>query len=162
MFVGWDDGNENPERFEENVEEEWVYIAIFEQVAEGDGEGEDGEASGEPGSPEGDAADDVPGGGDANVDSEQSGSGDKGDGSGSDGNNDGGQGSSEEEGEGKGDGQGLGAGGKWEDSNQFLDGNTYYRDYLDMYYQMAQQIFEENGEIPPELLEFFETYFGSI
>ncbi len=162
MFVGWDDGNENPDRFEENVTEEWVYIAIFEQVVEGDGEAEDGEASGQPGNPEGDAADDVPGGGDANVDSEQSGSGDKGDGSGSDGNNDGGQGSSEEEGEGKGDGQGLGAGGKWEDSNQFLDGNTYYRDYLDMYYQMAQQIFEENGEIPPELLEFFETYFGSI
>lgn len=162
MFVGWDDGNENPDRFEENVEEEWVYIAIFEQVVEGEGDGEDGEATGQPGTPEGDAADDVPGGGDASVDSDQTGSGEKGDGSGSDGDSDGGQGSSEEEGEGKGDGQGLGAGGKWEDSNQFLDGNTYYRDYLDMYYQLAQQIFEENGEIPPELLEFFETYFSGI
>jgi hypothetical protein len=161
MFVGWDDGNENPERFEEVVIEERVYIALFEQVFEGDGDSTDDEANGQPGSPEGDSADDVPSG-DANAESDQSGGGEKGDGSGSDAENDGGQGSTEEEGEGKGDGQGLGAGGKWEDSNQFLDGKTYYKDYLDMYYQVAQQIFEENGEIPPELREFFELYYDSI
>ena len=54
------------------------------------------------------------------------------------------------------------AGGKWDDSNKFIDGNQYYRDYLEMYYQMAQEIFEETGEIPPELREFFGMYFGSI
>ncbi|MBQ4071872.1 MAG: phage holin family protein [Clostridia bacterium] len=163
VFVGWDDGNENPDRFEKNVTEEWVYIAIFEQIAEGDGTEDSDESNGQASTPEGDEAEDLPEGGDANVESEQNGgNGEKGDGSGSDGNNDGGQGSSEEEGEGKGDGQGLGAGGKWEDSNQFLDGMTYYKDYLDVYYEMAQQFFEENGEIPPELLEFFETYFNSI
>ena len=162
MFVGWDDGNENPERFEKEVTEEWVFIAMFEQVVDGEGDGSDDDSNGQAGSPEGDAAEDVPGGGDANADSDQSGGGEKGDGSGSDGESDGGQGSTEDEGEGKGDGQGVGAGGKWEDSNQFLDGKTYYKDYLDMYYQVAQQIFEENGEIPPELREFFELYYDSI
>ena len=163
VFVGWDDGYSDPERFEREVTSERVIIAIFEEIGEGgDGESDDG-GEGKPGTAEGDKADDVPGGGAADVDSDQNGgNGDKGDGSGSDGESEGGQGSSEEQGEGKGDGQGLGAGGKWEDSNQFIDGNTYYKDYLEMYYQYALEIFEETGEIPPELREFFETYYDSI
>lgn len=163
MFIGWDDGNVNPDRHEENVTEEWVYIALFEQVVDGEGEGENSEENGQQGGAEGDKAEDLPEGGSANVNSDQNGgNGDKGDGSGSKGENDGGQGSTDEEGEGKGDGQGLGAGGKWEENNQFLDGKTYYRDYLDIYYQMAQEIFEANGEIPPEYREFYETYFSGI
>lgn len=162
MFVGWDDGNENPERSEDNVTVEWVFIAVFEEVFDGEGDGSEDESTGKPGSPEGDSAEDVPGGGDANVDSEQSGPGEKGDGSGSDGDSDGGQGSTEDEGEGKGDGQGVGAGGKWQENNQFIDGKTYYKDYLDMYYQWAQEIFENDGEIPPELREFYETYINGI
>ena len=122
---------------------------------------EDG--SGKPGSGEGDEAEDVPQGGSADAESDQNGGqGDEGDASGSDGNSDGGQGSGQEEGEGKGEGQGFGAGGKWEDSNQFIDGKTYYKDQLDMYYQYAMEIFEQTGEIPPELREFFETYYDSI
>ena len=31
-----------------------------------------------------------------------------------------------------------------------------------MYYQYAMELFEQNGEIPPELIEFFETYYDSI
>jgi hypothetical protein len=164
IFVGWDDGLENPERQDYDITENTVFTAIFEEIGEGgeDGEGSD-ESGGENGGSEGDKAEDVPGEGDANTDSEQQGSaGEEGSGSGSDANNDGGKGESDEQGEGKGEGQGLGAGGKWQDSNQFIDGNTYYRDYLDMYYQMAQQIFEENGEIPPEMRDFFENYFNGI
>ena len=163
MFIGWDDGLETTERIDRNITEERVIFAIFEEIIDGDGEdGEDAEG-GPQGGEEGDKADDLPAGGEAAADSEQNGdAGDKGDGSGSDGDSDGGQGSTEDEGEGKGDGQGVGAGGKWEDSNQFIDGKTYYRDYLDMYYQMALEIFEQNGEIPPELREFFETYYNSI
>ena len=82
--------------------------------------------------------------------------------SGSDSSANSGTGEGEEQGEGKGDGKGQGAGGKWEESNQFLDGGTYYREHLDEYYAMAEQIFEENGEIPPEMREFFENYFGGI
>ena len=164
VFAGWDDGNNSPERYEKNVTTDLYFTAIFEEIAEGNGEaGEDGNANGQPGDAEGDKAEDVPGGGDANVDSEQNGGdGDKGDGSGNKGESDGGQGETDEEGEGKGDGKGQGAGGKWEDSNQFLDGNTYYRDYLEMYYEYALEIFEANGEIPPELREFFDAYHDSI
>lgn len=164
VFVGWDDGKESPERYEKNVTTDLYFVAVFEQIAEGDGEaGEDGEANGQPGDAEGDKAEDVPGGGDANVNSDQNGGdGDKGDGSGNKGENDGGEGSTDEEGEGKGDGKGQGAGGKWQDSNQFLDGETYYRDYLDMYYEYALEIFEQIGEFPADMREFFEAYFGSI
>ena len=165
VFVGWDDGVKALERYETNVQTELVIIAVFENIFEDGEDGEPTDGDGKPGSgEEGDSAEDLPEGGSADAESEnQGGQGDKGDGSGSDGNNDGGQGSTNEEGgEGKGDGKGQGAGGKWEESNQIKDGNTYYRDQLESYYQQALEIFEENGEIPPELREFFETYFDSI
>ena len=162
MFVRWDDGGENPARQDRELSLGITFTAIFEEILEGGEEGEENENGNQSGGEEGDKAEDLPSGGDASVESDQSGNGDKGNGSGADADNDGGKGESQEQGEGKGDGQGLGAGGKWEDSNQFIDGNTYYRDYLDVYYQMAQQIFEENGEIPPEMREFFETYFNGI
>lgn len=162
MFIGWDDGGTNPERWEKNVTEEIFLTALFEPVEEGEGDGDGSEENGG-GGQEGDKAEDLPAGGEADVDSsENGGQGEEGNGSGADSSNDGGKGETEEEGEGKGEGKGQGAGGKWEDSNQFIDGNQYYRDYLEMYYQMAQEIFEETGEIPPELREFFEMYFGSI
>lgn len=165
IFEGWDDGHADPERYEENVTAELYFVAVFVQIEEGDGSAEGEGEGGKDGSDsaEGDKAEDLPANGGANVESDQSGSqGSEGDGNGSSGDSEGGQGSSEEQGEGKGDGKGQGAGGKWEDSNQFIDGNTYYRDYLEYYYQYALEVFEANGEIPPELREFFETYFDSI
>ena len=33
---------------------------------------------------------------------------------------------------------------------------------MDMYYEMAQEFFEDNSDIPPELREFFENYFNGI
>ncbi len=165
IFVGWDDGLSELERYETNVTVEMYFVAVFEEIGE-DGDGSSGEG-GEGGegseATEGDKAEDLPANGGANAESDQTGAnGSEGDGSGSKGENDGGQGSSDEQGEGKGDGKGQGAGGKWQDSNQFIDGNTYYRDYLDYYYQLALEIFEESGEIPPELREFFEAYYDSI
>ena len=162
MFVGWDDGGTSPERWEKGITEEIFLTALFEPIEEGEGDADGSEENGG-GGQEGDQAEDLPAGGEANVENgENGGHGDEGNGSGADSNSDGGKGETEEEGEGKGEGKGEGAGGKWEDSNQFIDGNQYYRDYLEMYYQMAQEIFEETGEIPPELREFFEMYFGSI
>lgn len=61
----------------------------------------------------------------------------------------------------KNDGDSQG-GGKWQDKNQFIDGATYYRDYLELYYQYATGIFDQDTEIPPEVIEFFETYFSGI
>lgn len=165
IFEGWDDGHASPDRFETEVTTELYFVAVFVQIEEGDGdadgEGQGGKNGADAG--EGDKAEDLPANGGADAESDQGGAeGSDGDGSGASSDSDGGKGSTEEQGEGKGDGKGQGAGGKWADSNQFIDGNTYYRDYLEYYYQYALGVFEENGEIPPELREFFETYFDSI
>ena len=165
VFVGWDDGFAETSRFETNVTQELYFVAIFEQIGESDGGADgDGEGSKDGGqSAEGDQAEDLPADGGANADSDQNGAqGSEGDGQGSKGDSDGGQGSSDEQGEGKGDGKGQGAGGKWEDSNQFNDGHQNYRDHMDDYYLKALEMFEQSGEIPPELLEFFERYYDSI
>jgi len=61
----------------------------------------------------------------------------------------------------KDDGEGNG-GGEWHDRNQFIDGATYYRKYLDLYYQYAMGIFDSDSDIPPEIIDFFETYFSGI
>ena len=61
----------------------------------------------------------------------------------------------------KDEGEGNG-GGKWQDKNQFIDGATYYRDYLEFYYQYAMGIFDSSNEIPKEIIEFFEMYFSGI
>ena len=58
--------------------------------------------------------------------------------------------------------EGNGAGGKWEENNMIYNGSTYYKDTLEYYYELCQQVFEEHGEIPPELREFFELYYDSI
>ena len=165
VFAGWDDGCTELERFETNVTQGLYFVAIFEQISESEG-GADGDGqNGNNGSQnaEGDQAEDLPAEGGANADSDQNGAeGSEGDGSGSKGDSDGGKGSSDEQGEGKGDGKGQGAGGKWDDSNKFLDGQQYYRDWLELYYQDALEYFEQTGEIPPELREFFEAYYDSI
>ena len=164
VFVGWDDGVKTTERQDKNVTSGAVYVAQFQEIGD---EGEPGDESdnnnnGGNGS-EGDQAPDVPAGGESNADSNEGGSGDKGSGQGADSDKEnGGEGEGDQEGEGKGDGKGQGAGGKWDDANKFLDGEKYYKDYLDMYYEMAQEYFDENGDIPPEMREFFETYFGGI
>lgn len=165
VFAGWDDGLGEIERYETNVTQELYFVALFEKIGEGeggaDGDGEGGKDGGQ--SAEGDQAEDLPADGGANADSDQNGAqGSEGDGQGSKGDSDGGQGSSDEQGEGKGDGKGQGAGGKWDDSNKFLDGKTYYGSEVDNYYQLALEIFEQTGEIPPELREFFEAYYDSI
>lgn len=164
VFVGWEDGVETPERQEKNVTSGAVYIALFQPIDESQG-GEPGEGEGNEGGNtgnEGDQAEDVPPGGESNSNSDQGGQGSEGSGQGADSSSEGGQGEGDQKGEGKGDGKGQGAGGKWEDANQFLDGTKYYKDHLDEYYQLAQQIFEENGEIPPEMREFFENYYKGI
>lgn len=165
VFVGWDDGYTELERYETNVTQGLYFTAIFEEIIENEGgEAGDGEGNGEGGQKaEGDQAEDLPSNGGASADSDQSGAeGSEGDGSGSKGDSDGGKGSSDEQGEGKGDGKGQGAGGKWDDANKFLDGDTYYREWLEYYYQDALEYFEATGEIPPELREFFEAYYDSI
>ncbi len=160
-FVRWDDGVETPDRTDKNVTEDMEITAIFREVPD---DGEAGEGDGEPGeeSAEGDQAPDAPQGGGSSGSNQAGGMDNNNE---NDTNTEDGEansGSSGESGDGNGQSQGQGAGGKWEDKNQFIDGNTYYKDKLEMFYEWAKQIFEENEEIPPELREFFEKYFGSI
>lgn len=163
IFVGWDDGVETPERQDLKITEDVEIFAMFEEIGEGiEGSGGDG-AEGPSEDSDGDQASDAP---DENASSGEGEPGDAGSessGEGSEGkpndNNSNNGGESQDGGEGEG---GQGASGKWNDNNQFLDGNTYYRDYLEMYYNMAQDIFSADGTIPPELIEFFESYFNSI
>lgn len=165
VFVGWDDGHKQVERQEKAVTSGAVFIAMFEEIGEDGESGDESQDGGEGGQGgEGDQADDLPpAGGETNADSAQGGQGENGSGQGSDSSDQGGQGEGQEQGQGKGDGKGQGAGGSWDDAaNAFLDGSTSYRAYKDMYYQMAMEYFEENGEIPPEMREFFETYFNGI
>ena len=59
-------------------------------------------------------------------------------------------------------GGGSGAGGGWSDNNQIIDGNTDYRDVLDQYLDLVMDLLENGGDIPPELLQFIEDYFGGL
>ncbi len=163
-FEGWSDGVKNPERTDLGVTDNLEITALFSEMEDGDGEsGEPGGESDQNGQKgEGDKAEDVPSGNETSSEGDSSDGGDEGDGNNSDGNNEDGKGESDEQGQNPGDGKGAGGGGKWADSNQFIDGNTYYKDQMDAYYEWAQQIFEEGGEIPPELRDFFETYIDSI
>lgn len=61
----------------------------------------------------------------------------------------------------KDDGEGNGSG-KWQDRNQFIDGMTYYRDYLELYYKYSCGILDSDTEIPDEIIEFFEMYYSGI
>ena len=164
VFVGWDDGHDDPERQDFEITEDTVFTALFEEIGDGI-EGSGGDSSDGPSDEsEGDQASDAP-----DNENASSGEGDPGDagsdssGEGSEGENNNNSDSSDGESQNGGEGEGgQGSSGKWNDSNQFYDGNTYYRDYLDMYYEMAQDIFESDGSIPPEFIEFFESYYNSI
>ncbi len=158
IFTGWSDGNKNIERQDGELKEDLIVTAYFEEIIEDEnGEGDPNATPGD----EGDEADDLP-------DSDQGsgmgdGSGDGGEGTGNGNTGDGsGTGSGGQEGEGNGNGQGDGAGGGWADGSQIIDGETDYRDVYQSYYDMAMEILQSGGELPPELKEFIETYYGSI
>ena len=153
-FVGWSDGNKNPGRTDLKITEDLEVTAQFEALNSGDNP-EDGDFDG-PGE-KGDSATDQPMDGSESDGAE----GDEGDGQGSPGNSEG-SGSGQEEGEGKGDGEGEGAGGKWSQGNKVIDGETYYRDWLEQYSHEAMQEITSLEDLPPEIREFIEAYFESV
>lgn len=69
-----------------------------------------------------------------------------------DGDNSSGDGSSE---------SGSGSG-KYEENNQIIDGETYYRDVYEQYYEEAMKALSEDEEIPDWLREIIESYFNII
>ncbi|MBR7140503.1 MAG: hypothetical protein IKD03_00020 [Clostridia bacterium] len=43
-----------------------------------------------------------------------------------------------------------------------IDGETYYHEKIDEYYEKAMEIIAAGGEIPEELRAFIEKYYDSI
>lgn len=136
MFVCWSDGYAYPTRTEEQVTEDVVYVAEFEEIEEGEGQRKgDGEGEGEG---EGDESGDAPG--------------EEGEGQGN--------------GKGESDGppqEGNGAGGQWKPNNGFIDGETNYRDVLDEYKEAADETVEDSdSELSEEEKELIKKYLGIV
>ncbi len=55
-----------------------------------------------------------------------------------------------------------GAAGQYEDYNQVIDGDTYYKDVYDQYYQQALDMLENGEEIPEYLKQIILLYYGVI
>ncbi len=55
-----------------------------------------------------------------------------------------------------------GAGGKLEENNYIIDGETYYRDVYEDYYRRALEMLEAGEDIPDELRAIIEAYFDII
>lgn len=137
MFVEWSDGDGNPYRADKEVTEDVVYTAVFEEIdPDGESDDQDGNNDGD-----GDNSNDQPG--------EPKSDGGDGDGEG-DGNKD------------PGDKPNDSSGGKYEDKNQIIDGETPYRDELDSYREEAMEILASGDDIPDDLREIIEKYFGGL
>ncbi len=55
-----------------------------------------------------------------------------------------------------------GAAGKYEEYNQVIDGETYYRDIYREYYDKAMQILDEGGVVPAYIRLIIQDYFDVI
>ena len=160
VFVGWDDNSTDPARHDKNITEPQEYIAIFEPI---DGEDDDEEGDGGISSEEdeGDQSSDQPSDDDSSSSdgtqqeeqNQESQDGQPGD---NDEQNE--ESESTDDSEANSGNTGQGSGGKWEETNMFYDGQTYYKDAMDYY----ENYYEDDSSIPPELREFFELYFGSL
>lgn len=160
VFVGWDDDSTNPARHDKNITEPVEYTAIFEPIddEEDDEEGEGGLESDED---SGDQSSDQPSD-DENAETDGSQQEEQNqesqDGQPGDENNENEESESTDDSEANSGNNGQGSGGKWEETNMFYDGQTYYKDAMDYY----ENYYGDDSSIPPELREFFELYFGSL
>jgi hypothetical protein len=136
-FVQWSDGSTKPYRVDRKLEADIEVFAIFEEAGEGDGDG-DGDGAGE-------------GEGDGDGDGQGEGEGE-------------GKGNGNGQGEGQdNDGNGTAGGGKYEHSNQIIDGKTYYREVLDEYRdQMADYLEENRDKLSAEQIAVIEQYLGIV
>lgn len=154
MFVGWDDGLEDAERQELAVTEDLTITAIFEEVSEGDGDGEGGE--GEPGdeSQEGDEqGEDQPGEGEE----EQGNQGESQDPNGEDSDSQQ-QGDPEDAPPQESDDPGQSAGGQSStDNNTVRDGNTDIKSEM-----QGSEGLEDDDSLPPDLRDVIGDYVGGF
>ena len=55
-----------------------------------------------------------------------------------------------------------GANGSYTENNMVLDGNTYYRDVFEEYYNKAMEYLAAGEDLPAELREWIQTYFDIL
>lgn len=132
MFKEWSDGVASPTRFDQKVTESVVYTAIF--IALEDEEGEESENGQGDGDPFGENG-----------------------------------GSSQEPGEeGAPSGEGEfnpnanAGGGQREPNNQIIDGNTFYKEVLEYYQDLAAGRIEDNGGLSEEEINLIKQYLGIV
>ena len=157
VFTGWDDGWEDPYRFDVGLEESYTFTAVFERLStEAGGDIDLGPGDGD-GGQDGDDTSDKPNEGGAN------GEGGEGNGEG-EGGEEGGNGEGGEEGGKKPSegGQGGGAGGRYEESNQIIDGSIYYGTELDKILPEILEMLASDTELTAEEKAFLEKYFASL
>lgn len=137
IFVGWmEDNYQEASRTDTNVQAPLTYTAMFQEVEYGG----DGDSSDSPDVPqENNTPDDVP------KDSNSSDSDDN------------------QENTGFGDDLGNGAGnGDGLENDQVVNGETDYTDVYEYYLQLYEEYTERGEEVPQEILEFLEKYYGIL
>ena len=133
IFVGWSDNYEEPTRFEENVEENLIFYAIFQEAeeseeaseGEGEGEGEDGD----PGDPS------------------------EGEGEGQ---------SQQEQEEGEGSENAGNSSGRSAAENQIIDGQTYYGDEYKNAVSDAYKDINDGGSYSDDMAELINDYLKGL
>ena len=133
-FVEWDDGNPDPAREDRGVTRDMTFTAIFAPLdAEMDGDGDGGDS--------GDAIDGEPGNGKGEGDSPEG----------------------DESQDGDGDNPGDSGGGKYEEWNQIINGETYYREFLEAYKERLLEQLEKHGdELTEEERAIIEAYINLV
>lgn len=131
-FVSWDDGSKKPTRTDTKITETLILTAIFEPIGDGEGDGDSGD--GEPG--------------DSDNPGDQPGEGQEG------------QGPTDNQ-----DGQPNDAqmgGGKYDDCNQIINGETYYREVKDSFKEELEKILESDGSLTDEERKIIESYIEIV
>ena len=161
VFVGWDDESTDPARHDKNITEPREYVAIFEPI-EDDEDEDEGSGGMESEDDEGDQSSDQPGEDDETAETDgtqqEEQNQESQDGQPGDDESENESSESTDDSEANSGNNGQGSGGKWEETNMFYDGQTYYKDAMDYY----ENYYGDDSDIPPELREFFELYFGSL
>lgn len=135
IFKCWSDGNANPTRTDIAIEADITFTAEFMEL-EDDGDGDD------------DGLGDQPLDAISNVGGDQSGQG-KGDGA---------DGSNAETNK-----DTDSAGGRWEDENQVIDNETFYRDVLEEYQDAAEELLKDpDSNLTDAEKELIKKYFGVV
>lgn len=141
-FVEWDDGYTKPVRYEKNVQEDKIFIAIFMPI--GDQESQDGQPSDQD-KPQGKPQKTNPDGKPQDQESDQE------------------DGEPQKPDDKENDKPANVGGGKYEEVNQIINGEIYYKEVLDEYKELLRERLESEGDnLSQEERAIIESYLGIV